>query len=290
MTSPLRPPSFPSAVAALVCAAQIAAAVPASAELGRHDAWVAGRYADVLSGENVRLPAAARRDLAERVLLLSTYYKIDSSLLAALVSVESGWSARARSPVGALGYGQLMPSTAAGLDVNAREPYENLDGTARYLRRLLDRYESRDAQTRVRLALASYNAGPAAVTRYGGVPPYRETRRYVARVLRVRASFVAAIANRATSDVATLVTDKTASAGSVRASALLASHRTTTAHPETLDFAAAAPPRTAAVRYETSHSFLARMLGIRRRVADRAAAASHDAPPPSAADVVVLPP
>ena len=98
------------------------------------------RYANALGIANARLPRAVRRDLAERVLLLSSYYKLDPCLLVALVSVESAWRSRAVSPVGAIGYGQLMPGTAATLDVNALEPYENLDGTARYLRRALNRY------------------------------------------------------------------------------------------------------------------------------------------------------
>ncbi|HWT04636.1 MAG TPA: transglycosylase SLT domain-containing protein, partial [Xanthomonadales bacterium] len=67
------------------------------------------RYANALGIANARLPRAVRRDLAERVLLLSSYYKLDPCLLVALVSVESAWRSRAVSPVGAIGYGQLMP-------------------------------------------------------------------------------------------------------------------------------------------------------------------------------------
>src|ERR1700736_684101 len=163
---------------------------------------VVARYADALGTANARLPRAVRRDLAERVLLLSSYYKLDPCLLGALVSVESAWRSRAISPVGAIGYGQLMPGTAATLDVNALAPYEDLDGPARHLRRMLNRYAGRDLQTRMQLALAWYIAGPAAVARYRGIPPYRETHAYVSNVLRTRRAFVAAVAPRSGYDAA----------------------------------------------------------------------------------------
>ena len=89
------------------------------------------------------------------------------------VQQESGWNATAKSHAGALGLAQLMPQTARYLGVNPRDPYQNLDGGARYLR---EQYETFGSW---RLALAAYNAGPGAVQQHGGVPPYRETRNYV---------------------------------------------------------------------------------------------------------------
>lgn len=97
--------------------------------------------------------------------------------LRALVTHESGWNAKAVSPAGARGLGQLMPGTAAGLGVDPDDPIQNLNGAARYLSQQLKRFGS------LRLALAAYNAGPGAVSRYGGVPPYKETQRYVRNVL-----------------------------------------------------------------------------------------------------------
>ena len=83
---------------------------------------------------------------------------------------------QARSHKGAIGLAQLMPGTAAKLGVDPHNPRQNLEGGARYLRMMYDRYGN------WRLALAAYNAGPAAVDKYDGVPPYRETRNYVRKI------------------------------------------------------------------------------------------------------------
>ena len=103
-----------------------------------------------------------------------------AALFQALVKQESGFNPRARSHKGAIGYAQLMPGTAARLGVNPHDPSQNLDGGARYLLAQLQTFNS------PMLALAAYNAGPGAVQKYRGVPPYRETRDYVIRVLAER--------------------------------------------------------------------------------------------------------
>jgi hypothetical protein len=121
--------------------------------------------------------------MAAHVLLLSSYYSLDPRLLVAIVGVESSWQSSATSHSGARGLGQLMPSTASDLAVLSFDAYENLDGTARYLRRMMQQFAGFKDATRYALALASYNAGPQAVARYGGIPPYAETQAYVAHVL-----------------------------------------------------------------------------------------------------------
>ena len=104
-------------------------------------------------------------------------YGVPATLLAAVAHQESGFDPRAVSPAGARGLMQLMPATARGLGVDPMNPTQAVDGAARMLRGLLGEFGSVD------LALAAYNAGPGAVHRYGGVPPYAETRRYVPAVL-----------------------------------------------------------------------------------------------------------
>jgi soluble lytic murein transglycosylase-like protein len=107
-------------------------------------------------------------------------HNIDVDLLASVVQAESGGNARAVSRAGAQGLMQLMPGTATELGVrDSFAPEENIGGGTAYLDALLTRYHDD-----IRLAVAAYNAGPAAVDRYHGIPPYAETRAYVARVIR----------------------------------------------------------------------------------------------------------
>jgi soluble lytic murein transglycosylase-like protein len=106
-------------------------------------------------------------------------YGLDYRLVKALIRAESAYDAGALSPKGAMGLMQLMPGTSRDLGVtNPFDPGENIDGGVRYLRFLLDRFNNNIA-----LALAAYNAGPEAVQKHGGIPPYEETRNYVQRVL-----------------------------------------------------------------------------------------------------------
>ncbi|CUH40836.1 Soluble lytic murein transglycosylase precursor [Jannaschia seosinensis] len=102
---------------------------------------------------------------------------VPEDLFLRLVRQESGWNPAARSHKGALGLAQLMPGTARVLGVDANDPAQNLEGGARYLAMQFRKFGT------WRLALAAYNAGPGAVERHGGVPPYRETQGYVQAIL-----------------------------------------------------------------------------------------------------------
>jgi soluble lytic murein transglycosylase-like protein len=118
-------------------------------------------------------------DLREIAAAAARRHGLDPGLVIAVVSVESGFRPEAVSPKGAQGLMQLMPGTAASLGVeDAFDPAQNLDGGARHLGQLLTLYGGDVAR-----ALAAYNAGEGAVHRHGGVPPYRETRAYVKKVL-----------------------------------------------------------------------------------------------------------
>ncbi len=118
--------------------------------------------------ESVIQPAAAK-------------YGLDPNLVAAVIWAESSGDPNAVSKKGAQGLMQLMPATARELGVgNILDPGQNVEGGSHYLRQMLDEHDGD-----LSLALAAYNAGPDAVRKYGGVPPYRETRDYVGKVMRV---------------------------------------------------------------------------------------------------------
>jgi len=109
---------------------------------------------------------------------------LDPALLKALIQAESGFNANAVSGAGARGLTQLMPGTAAALGVgDPFDPEQSIDAGARYLRQQIDRFGDES------LALAAYNAGPAAVARYGGIPPFTQTQNYVNRVLSYRDAY-----------------------------------------------------------------------------------------------------
>jgi len=132
-----------------------------------------------------KLQASAKKiaqpvDLNEVVNAASGTYRLDPDLVNSVIRAESGFNVHAVSPKGAQGLMQLMPKTASDLGVqNAFDPQANVEGGTRYLRELLERYDFDLVK-----ALAAYNAGPQRVEQYGGVPPYYETKAYVARIVR----------------------------------------------------------------------------------------------------------
>jgi len=140
-------------------------------------------YAALLRHLNPALSFTRARSYARSVMADAWRTHLDPRFIMSIVTVESRWRANATSRVGARGLGQLMPQTAALLGVNAWNPAENLRGTSSYLRALLDHFHGKP--NAVKLAIAGYNAGPKAVERYHGIPPYAETQDYVVRVLHV---------------------------------------------------------------------------------------------------------
>jgi soluble lytic murein transglycosylase-like protein len=151
-----------------------------------------GRRTEVLrvatgrpGGESASRPAAgniARPRVPQQLMShfdeAARRYGLDPALLAAVASVESGFNPRAVSPAGAIGVMQLMPATAGELGVtDPYDPRQNILGGARYLSQMLAAHKGN-----LTLALASYNAGPGAVRKYKGIPPFEETRNYVAAV------------------------------------------------------------------------------------------------------------
>jgi soluble lytic murein transglycosylase-like protein len=129
------------------------------------------------AGKGAKTPYAAEIDAA------AAKYNVDPALLRGLIRQESNFNANAGSPAGARGLTQLMPGTAAALGVNPSIPAQAIEGGAKYLRQQLDKFGKPE------LALAAYNAGPGAVSRYGGIPPYAETQNYVRKVMAYAAEY-----------------------------------------------------------------------------------------------------
>ena len=134
--------------------------------------------AGTTGGPGASTPYAAEIDAA------AAKYNVDPALLRGLIRQESNFNANATSPAGARGLTQLMPGTAAALGVDPSVPAQAIEGGAKYLRQQLDRFGNDPAK-----ALAAYNAGPGAVQRYGGVPPYAETQNYVRKVMGYAAEY-----------------------------------------------------------------------------------------------------
>jgi len=124
--------------------------------------------------------AATKDQIISMIEDTSNKYGVDSKLIKALVQQESGFNPNAKSKAGAIGLMQLMPSTAKGLGVDdPLDPKQNIEGGVKYVKSLMDRFNGN-----IILALAAYNAGPNAVKKYDGVPPYKETQNYVKSILK----------------------------------------------------------------------------------------------------------
>ena len=132
------------------------------------------------SMENTKNPnKVSRSEINNLIDKYSVESGLDADFVKAVINQESGFNPNATSKCGAMGLMQLMPGTAQGLGVtNAYDPEQNIQGGTKYLKGLMDRFDNNKS-----LALAAYNAGPNAVKKYGGIPPYQETQNYVKSVL-----------------------------------------------------------------------------------------------------------
>jgi len=157
--------------------------------------------AGATAGTGAPAPYAAEIDAA------AAKYNVDPALLRGLIRQESNFNANATSPAGARGLTQLMPGTAAALGVDPSVPAQAIEGGAKYLRQQLDRFGNDPAK-----ALAAYNAGPGAVQRYGGVPPYAETQNYVRKVMGYAAEYRQAAPASASVAAASVTSPVTATA------------------------------------------------------------------------------
>lgn len=145
----------------------------------------ASSFEQILSAASGSAPAIAKsapiKGLEQYEVFISeaaAKYGVDKNLIKAVIVAESGGRSNAVSKAGARGLMQLMPATARGLGVtDSFDPKQNIEGGTKYLKSLLDRFSD------IKSAIAAYNAGPGAVRKYGGIPPYSETQRYVSRVI-----------------------------------------------------------------------------------------------------------
>jgi len=134
------------------------------------------------SSQGVSVPKAKAENagsIGNVIYSMAQKYGVDRTLIQQVVNAESGFNSNATSPVGAMGLMQLMPGTAASYGVkNAYDATQNLDGGTHFLKDLLDHF-----QGNIPLTLAAYNAGPGAVEKYQGIPPYKETQAYVQKIM-----------------------------------------------------------------------------------------------------------
>jgi soluble lytic murein transglycosylase-like protein len=135
--------------------------------------------AGVQANDSINEKNFASDDISKIIDYTAKKYGVDSKLVMAVAKVESNLSPEVVSSAGAVGVMQLMPETAQGLGVrNSKDPRDNIDGGVRYLKQLITSFDGD-----ITKAVAAYNAGPQAVTKYNGIPPYTETKDYVAKVM-----------------------------------------------------------------------------------------------------------
>jgi soluble lytic murein transglycosylase-like protein len=169
---------------ALVFAAAFSCIGQAAAATTPEKNGIVVAYANEIHLVNPVLERHVQMSYAEILIANASRFRVDPSLVMAIVTVESHWNTAALSWSGALGLGQLMPETARAIGVSPYSAASNLHGTVSYLHRLSLFFPRASGSRKLQETIAGYNAGPAAVKAYGGVPPNRETKDYALHVVR----------------------------------------------------------------------------------------------------------
>ena len=129
--------------------------------------------------ENPKLSTKDAESIYKTVMYFSNKYKVSSDLIFAIIDQESNYNYKDSSSAGAIGLMQIIPATANYLKINPYNSTQNIEGGVRYFKEMLDKYQKPS------LALAAYNAGPGAVDKYNGIPPYKETTNYVSKISKI---------------------------------------------------------------------------------------------------------
>ncbi len=145
--------------------------------MGASSAAASPSFGDALAQASAPRAPSCPQGLEQMIASAAGKTGLDPAVLKAVIRAESGFRENAVSPSGARGLMQLMPGTARSFGVDPDDPAQNIEGGARYLKQQIDRFGS------LELGLAAYNAGPGNVSKYGGIPPFPETRNYVERVI-----------------------------------------------------------------------------------------------------------
>ena len=133
--------------------------------------------------ENPKLSTKDAEAIYKTVMYFSNKYKVSSDLIFAIIDQESNYNYKDSSSAGAIGLMQIIPATANYLKINPYNSTQNIEGGVRYFKEMLDKYQKPS------LALAAYNAGPGAVDKYNGIPPYKETTNYVSKISKIYQNF-----------------------------------------------------------------------------------------------------
>lgn len=164
-------------VAAFITISAVVGLTPSNTEAAIPTIWVENLIQRYVNSENPSMSFDEAGWIAKAILYYSYKYNVDPLIMSALIDTESKFNQNAVSSAGAIGMGQLLPSTASALGVNPYDTLQNIEGACSYMATQLNNFNGD-----TRLALAAYNAGSDAIKQYGSVPPFEETQNYVTQI------------------------------------------------------------------------------------------------------------